>query len=206
MAAAATNIVLPFLLVLFVHLSFGLVLSEAKLDGNTTLSVLLEVKRSFVEDPEKVLNAWSESNPNFCTWRGVSCGLDSVDGSVQVVGLNLSDSSLTGSISPSLGSLQNLLHLDLSSNGLTGPIPPALSNLSSLESLLLFSNQFSGPIPTQLGSLVSLRVMRIGDNELTGHIPASFGNLVNWSLLVWPHAVSTVQYHPNLADSANSRI
>ncbi|GLT69547.1 hypothetical protein SLA2020_416910 [Shorea laevis] len=158
------------------------------------LDVLLEVKKSFVEDPEGVLHDWSESNPNFCTWRGVSCGLDSVDGSVEVLSLNLSDSSLAGSISPSLGLLQNLLHLDLSNNRLSGPIPPDLSNLSSLESLLLFSNQLTGPIPTQLGSLTSVRVMRLGDNGLTGPIPSSFGNLVNLVTLAWPHAVSPVQY------------
>ncbi|KAM1114114.1 hypothetical protein TB1_046047 [Malus domestica] len=61
--------------------------------------------------------------------RGVTCALDSLDNSVQAVRLNLSGSSLVGSILPSLGSLQNLLHLDLSSNHLSGPIPPTLSNL-----------------------------------------------------------------------------
>lgn len=147
------------------------------------LSLLMKVKRSFVQDSstEDVLHDWSpKTNPNFCNWTGVGCGLiSSTANSVHVVSLNLSGFSLCGSISPSLGRLQNLLHLDLSSNRLTGPIPTTLSNLSSLESLLLFSNQLSGPIPPQLGSLNNLRVMRIGDNGLTGPIPSTFGNLVN---------------------------
>jgi hypothetical protein len=159
---------------------FLIVLGQDNLDKDTTLRILLEVKKSFVQDPENVLTDWSEDNTDYCSWRGVSCGLNSlVDDSVNVVGLNLSDSSLTGSISPELGRLKNLLHLDLSSNNLVGPIPTNLSNLVLLESLLLFSNQLNGSVPTEFGLLTSLRVMRLGDNGLTGMIPASLGKLVN---------------------------
>jgi len=66
------------------------------------LKVLLEVKSSFTEDPENVLGNWSENNTDYCTWRGISC--DSV--SRDVVRLVLSNSKLSGSISPSLGLLQ----------------------------------------------------------------------------------------------------
>ena len=104
--------------------SMLLVLGQVNSDSESTLRVLLEVKKSFVEDPQNVLGDWSEDNTDYCSWRGVSCELNSNSNtldsdSVQVVvALNLSDSSLTGSISPSLGRLQNLLHLDLSSNSL----------------------------------------------------------------------------------------
>uniref|UniRef100_A0A5B7CDV9 Putative LRR receptor-like serine/threonine-protein kinase GSO1 n=1 Tax=Davidia involucrata TaxID=16924 RepID=A0A5B7CDV9_DAVIN len=122
--------VLSFVIFLLIGFSCGHVNSEdSDSDSSSTLTVLLEVKESFVEDPQtSVLKDWSEDNPSFCTWRGVSCSLQD---QVQVVGLNLSNSSLAGSVSPSLGRLRNLLRLDLSSNQLSGPIPSNLSNLSS---------------------------------------------------------------------------
>ncbi|RVW21510.1 hypothetical protein CK203_110995 [Vitis vinifera] len=38
-----------------------------------TLRILLEIKESFEEDPQNVLDEWSVDNPSFCSWRGVSC-------------------------------------------------------------------------------------------------------------------------------------
>ncbi|TXG48402.1 hypothetical protein EZV62_027696 [Acer yangbiense] len=158
-------------------------------------AALLELKKSFTEDPLNVLIDWSEeTNKNLCAWRGITCDHDSV----HVVSLNLSGSSLGGSISPSLGLLKNLTHLDLSNNNLMGPIPTTLSELSSLESLSLFSNQLTGSIPTQLGSLTGLRVLRIGDNWLTGQIPNSFGGLVNLVNLALASCSLTGQIPPQL--------
>lgn len=62
-------------LVVFMGFSFGIVLrdTEFKLSSSSTLEVLLEVKKSFSEDPlEQVLSDWSESKPNFCSWSQVS--------------------------------------------------------------------------------------------------------------------------------------
>ena len=136
-------------IVILLFFSFALLLCHG---NESTMRVLLEVKTSFTEDPENVLSDWSVNNTDYCSWRGVSCGSKSkpLDHDDSVVGLNLSELSLSGSISPSLGRLKNLIHLDLSSNRLSGPIPPTLSNLTSLESLLLHPNQLTGHIPTEL--------------------------------------------------------
>jgi hypothetical protein len=58
--------VLLLFVAILVCFSFGFVLCQ-----NQELSVLLEVKKSFEGDPEKVLHDWNESNPNSCTWTGV---------------------------------------------------------------------------------------------------------------------------------------
>ncbi|KAL1359198.1 hypothetical protein HN51_004486 [Arachis hypogaea] len=144
----------------------------------TTLKVLLEVKSSFLQDPLKVLADWRFNNTNYCSWNGITCNDDKT-----VVGINLSSSSLNGSISPSLSRLQSLLHLDLSSNSLVGPIPVTLTNLTSLESLLLLSNQLTGHVPAEFGSMLTLRILKLGDNLLTGFIPPSLGNLVKLNFL-----------------------
>ena len=64
--------VLSVLIILFVCFLLGKVLCT---DLNLDFSVLLEVKKAFVKDPENVLHDWDESNPNFCAWNGISCGL-----------------------------------------------------------------------------------------------------------------------------------
>lgn len=95
-------------------------------------SWLLHVKDDF-QDTYGVLGSWSDST-NVCEWTGITCSKDGL----RVVGLNLSSSSLSGSISPALANLQALRILDLSANSLSGSIPPELGNLSSLTELLLF--------------------------------------------------------------------
>src|SRR5262249_4291711 len=83
---------------------------------NSSLSLLLEVKASFVEDPYGVLDGWSSSDtPVYCTWTGITCAVVGDEGSV-VVGLNLSSFSLAGSISPPIALLSGLVLLDLSGN------------------------------------------------------------------------------------------
>ncbi|MED6221435.1 hypothetical protein PIB30_054599 [Stylosanthes scabra] len=153
-------------------------------DTETTLKVLLDVKSSFLEDPLNFLADWRHNNTNYCSWNGITCSdLDNTT----VVGINLSASSLTGSISPSLSRLQSLLQLDLSSNRLVGPIPHTLTNLTSLEYLLLLSNQLTGRVPAELGSMINLRELKLGDNQLTGFIPPSLGSLVKLNFLGLAH-------------------
>ncbi|WOL04949.1 hypothetical protein Cni_G13672 [Canna indica] len=143
--------------------------------------LLLEVKRSFTEDPRRVLDDWNSDNPDYCSWSGVTCDSDSA-----VVALNLSASSLGGSLSPSLGRLSRLATLDLSSNMLTGAIPSQVGQLSALTTLFLYSNSLSGTIPAALGSLSSLWLLRLGDNPgLSGPIPDTFGELRNLTTLAF---------------------
>ncbi|KAL9996276.1 putative non-specific serine/threonine protein kinase [Helianthus debilis subsp. tardiflorus] len=85
---------------------------------STNLQILRDVKTSFIQDPKNVLCNWSDKNPSYCNWTGVTCARKFS----QMVGLNLSGASFIGSISPSISLLRNLIHLDLSSNQLSGPI------------------------------------------------------------------------------------
>ncbi|CAI0546248.1 unnamed protein product [Linum tenue] len=135
------------------------------------LGILLEVKESLIAGGES-LSDWNRSNPNFCKWSGVTCRSGRV-----VSGLNLSDSSLTGSIPPALGRLQNLLHLDLSSNALTGPIPTTLANLSVLIILDLSYNNLTGSIPPSIGKLSTLEALDLSHNQLQGRVPPQVGEI-----------------------------
>ncbi|MCE2423099.1 MAG: hypothetical protein J4G03_07325 [Gemmatimonadetes bacterium] len=120
---------------------------------------------------------WND-NTNWLTdepldeWYGVSA-----DAKGNVLGLNLGDNGLTGSIPAELGDLRSLTELHLSDNDLTGPIPAELGDLDSLTDLHLSDNDLTGPIPAELGDLDSLTDLHLSDNYLTGPIPAYLGDL-----------------------------
>ena len=105
-------------------------------------------------------------------WHGVH-----IDDQGRVVGLDLSNNNLSGTIPPELGNLTSLNSLALGRNNLTGPIPPELGNLANLANLQLQSNDLSGPIPPELGDLASLTWLWLQGNSLSGAIPPELGNL-----------------------------
>ena len=117
-------------------------------------------------------HAWGATTP-FVQWQGVDIGTDGVES------LFLSDTGLSGSISPRIGQLTNLLHLVLDTNRLTGPIPPEIGHLTNLAHPALHYNQVTGSIPPEMGRLTSLRELILHSNQLTGHITQDLGSLVN---------------------------
>ena len=121
---------------------------------------------------------WSARRP-MAQWQGVT-----VAGTPQrVTGLDLSGSSLDGTLPASLGRLSALTDLRLGSNGLTGSIPTGLGDLNSLERLDLSSNGLSDDIPTELGNLANLDSLLLNGNGLTGSIPASLGGITGLQAL-----------------------
>ena len=95
----------------------------------------------------------------------------------RVVGLDLADNNLRGTLPAKLATLTELASLDLSGNQLRGMIPPELRGLTALESLDLSANRLSNAIPLELGDLSSLNVLHLNDNRLNGPIPPELGDL-----------------------------
>jgi len=79
-------------------------------------------------------------------------------------------SHLSGSLSPKIGNLLNLLHLNISNHLLTGSIPNELGNLVSLKTINLSKNQLVGPIPNSFQQLTCLEKLDLHDNQLSGQI------------------------------------
>ncbi|XP_042004650.1 probable LRR receptor-like serine/threonine-protein kinase At2g16250 isoform X2 [Salvia splendens] len=85
--------------------------------------------------------------------------------------LDLSSSSISGSIPLSLGSLSSLEWLNLSNNSITGSIPIALEKLQSLTVLDLSQNSLAGQIPKEISSLRNLTILDLSLNYLSVAIP-----------------------------------
>ena len=113
-----------------------------------------------------------DSAQGLSTWFGVT-----LLGNGRVVGLDLADNNLRGTVPAKLATLTELASLDLSGNQLRGVIPLELRGLSHLTSLDLSANRFSGAIPPELGRLSPLTSLDLSGNRLNGPIPPELGDL-----------------------------
>ncbi|GLT65817.1 hypothetical protein SLA2020_382250 [Shorea laevis] len=160
---------------------------------------LLGFKARITSDPSGLLNSWNSST-DCCSWEGIGC-----DSSGRV--LNVSrpglisdpfpfDTSMKGTLSPSLGNLTFLQLLDLSDlKELKGHIPPELGKLTRLNYLFLYSNKLTGSIPSTLRYLSQLKKLYLDDNQISGTIPPVFWILTftfrTWSFreqIVWANS------------------
>ena len=102
-------------------------------------------------------------------WYGIT-----TDEFGHVIGVNLGDNHLTGSLPEELGDLADLVSLQLQDNELTGAIPAELGNLGSLGALWLHNNKLTGGLPEELSGARDLIALWIADNELQGVVPGSW--------------------------------
>ncbi len=72
-----------------------------------------------------------------------------------------------------------VIGLEMIENNLNGSIPPEIGNLFRLTTLGLRNNRLTGPLAPELGNLVALRDLSLTNNDLSGAIPTTFGNLAN---------------------------
>ncbi|KAL8503942.1 hypothetical protein ACS0TY_022609 [Phlomoides rotata] len=172
-------------------------LAKRRTNITTDKSALLSLKAHLTLDPHHILaQNWTHTS-SVCNWIGVTCSLRHH----RVSALNISDLSLSGTITPELGNLSFLISLDLGynlfrgilpqelsllhrlkfisirNNNLEGEIPPWFGHLPKLEYMSLAYNNFSGFIPNSLSNLSSLYFLSLSFNQLSGSIPATIGKL-----------------------------
>ena len=115
---------------------------------------------------------WKTDTP-IHEWEGVT-----IDGSTAaVVGLDLPERGLRGTIPPELSNLSSLRLMNLRHNELTGKIPPELGILADLEVLNLTDNFIEGAIPSEILGLSNLTRLQLGGNLIEDQIPAELGDL-----------------------------
>ena len=143
-------------------------------------NVLLDIKKKITADPNNITFWWKRQGKkqalNPCKmlnnkpeyWPGIDCTDD------RVTSINLSNMSLSGTLSPLLGTLSKLKHLNLSNNDFTGPIPVLPT---ALETLDLSSNALDLELPVSLGNLSSLTLLNVANNRISGSILPSLNSL-----------------------------
>jgi Leucine-rich repeat (LRR) protein len=124
-------------------------------------------------------NQWNFTEPNPCAdaWQGINCSQIPSNGFLHVIGVELYEYGLAGSIPATIDQLEQLMILDLGINTLTSTIPDSVGNLTQLKGLYLYDNQLKGTIPAALGQLTRLHELNLGLNQLSGPIPDSFQQL-----------------------------
>ncbi|GJW48887.1 leucine-rich repeat-containing protein [Tanacetum coccineum] len=103
---------------------------------------------------------------------GISCS------SNRITQLTFDRVGYSGTLSPLISKLTQLVTIDLSENKFTGPIPMSLFTLPNLQTLNLRSNSFSGSIPPSISNLKSLETIDISHNSISGTLPNTFSSLI----------------------------
>ncbi|KAJ0238009.1 Phytosulfokine receptor 1 [Hirschfeldia incana] len=146
----------------------------------------LNALRDFITNLEPKPEDWIANNDNCCNWTGITCN-SSLTG--RVTKLELGNKKLSGTLSESLGNLDQMKVLNLSRNFIKDSIPLSILNSPTLQTLDLSFNDLSGEIPQTL-NLPSLQSLDLSSNNFIGSLPRSVGNLssllrldVSWNLL-----------------------
>ncbi|KAB1220289.1 hypothetical protein CJ030_MR3G019035 [Morella rubra] len=139
---------------------------------------LISFKSRISLEPPNPLSSW-DPNTSPCNWTGVVCNKPGQ----RVIGLDLSGSGLTGSISPQIGNLSFLRSLQLQNNYFTGELPYEIGNLFRLRVLNVSSNSIEGMLPSNLTQLTELQILDLTENTLTGRIPEEISHLTKLEVL-----------------------
>ncbi|KAL8503929.1 hypothetical protein ACS0TY_022597 [Phlomoides rotata] len=157
---------------LFLTLRFSC-LAQRCTNITTDKSTLLSLKAHLTLHPHHILaENWTDTS-SVCNWIGVTCSLHHH----RVSALNISDLSLSGTITPELGNLSFLISLDLGYNLFRGILSQELSLLHRLKFISIRNNIFEGEIPSWFGHLHKLEYMSLAYNNFSGFIPNSLSNL-----------------------------
>ncbi|KAL9325143.1 hypothetical protein ACSQ67_005788 [Phaseolus vulgaris] len=148
---------------------------------NYEVQALMSIKNSLM-DPHSVLGNWDADAVDPCNWAMVTCSSDHF-----VTALGIPSQNISGRLSPSIGSLTNLLTVLLQDNNITGPIPSEIGKLQKLQTLDLSDNFFTGQLPDSLSQMKGLHYLRLNNNSLTGPIPSSLANMTQLAFLDISH-------------------
>ncbi|GAA0174358.1 transmembrane signal receptor [Lithospermum erythrorhizon] len=106
-----------------------------------------------------------------------TCGISCI--SNRVTEITLDPAGYSGTLSPLISKLTQLISLDLADNKFYGPIPPSLFTLPNLQNLILRVNSFSGSVPNSIFNAKSLQSLDLSHNLISGSLPKSLNSLKN---------------------------
>uniref|UniRef100_K4B0Q5 Leucine-rich repeat-containing N-terminal plant-type domain-containing protein n=1 Tax=Solanum lycopersicum TaxID=4081 RepID=K4B0Q5_SOLLC len=125
--------------------------------------LLLRLRNNLTYDSEisTKLVKWNH-RIDCCQWEGVTCNSEG-----QVIGLDLSAESFSGSITP-LADLKFLSIVRLDGNDLSAPIPEFFAELTNLTVFSLSSCNLIGEVPQKIFQVPTLQTIDLSENEMLG--------------------------------------
>ncbi|CAN8305458.1 unnamed protein product [Cochlearia groenlandica] len=130
--------------------------------------ILLRFKDSIFEDPYKSLVSWVSDKDLCNSFNGITCNPQGF-----VDKIVLWNTSLAGTLTPTLSGLRFIRVLNLFGNRFKGNLPLDYSKLQTLWTINVSSNALSGSIPEFVGELSSLRFLDLSKNGFFGEVPVS---------------------------------
>ncbi|XVE48412.1 hypothetical protein DITRI_Ditri01bG0000400 [Diplodiscus trichospermus] len=170
----SSNIKFPFLFSLFL---FFLCSSSARLSSHhlslkNQASILVSLKQQFESSPP--LASWNLSNYlSLCSWTGIQCDFFNRS----IVSLDISNSNISGSLSPLITQLPSLAKLCVSGNSFSGEFPLEIHRLNRLQFLNISSNIFNGELNWDFSQMKELLVLDAYDNNFNGSLPLGVAQL-----------------------------
>ncbi|TYG94439.1 hypothetical protein ES288_A11G188800v1 [Gossypium darwinii] len=134
---------------------------------NDEALALLSFKQSLDNDTGSYLINWNSSDPNPCSWHGVSCR------NQKVHALIVPNIGLSGYLSPALSNLSSIRHVNLENNSFRGTLPTELFGATRLKSLVVSGNSLYGSLPSQVGNVKNLQTFDVSRNLFNGSVPSS---------------------------------
>ncbi|KAL1564497.1 leucine-rich repeat receptor-like kinase protein THICK TASSEL DWARF1 [Salvia divinorum] len=121
--------------------------------------------------PASCLAKWNFSADPCATPRinDFICGVTSAGD--RVVQLTLDSQGYSGTLTPLLSQLTQLVTLDVGENDFHGLIPPSIASLPNLQNLILRGNSFSSTLPPSIAAAKSLLTLDLGRNSISGPLP-----------------------------------
>ncbi|XP_072995806.1 uncharacterized protein [Typha latifolia] len=161
------------LLFLSFLLLFFLLTTSSSLSLKKQASILVSIKKS-LHTSSPLLQSWELSNhAALCSWSGIQC--DNINHAVAKV--DISNSNISGFISPVISELKSLRYISVAGNSLSGEFPHSVSSLPSLRYLNISNNQFNGSLAWNFSSMDELQVFDAYNNDFFGSLPLGFTKL-----------------------------
>ncbi|KAJ7956434.1 LRR receptor-like kinase family protein [Quillaja saponaria] len=161
-----------FPLIIFLVLISATVVPGDSLDRDR--EVLLKLKAHFNKTNHVNMgnySEWDTQSSNPCDWYGVTCSSGN-ETAKRVIGIDLSESNISGEIFQNFSELAELARLDLSKNTFSGVVPPDLGRCQNLVFLNLSNNFLEGDL--NLTGLSSLQTLDLSFNRLRGEVGSNF--------------------------------
>lgn len=162
---------LPFLcslMIFFFLCSSTVVVSSQNLSLKRQASILAALKQEFESSSSTTLAGWNVSNYlSLCSWTAIQCDLLNTS----IVSLDISNSNISGSLSPLITKLPSLANLSVSGNSFSGEFPKEIHKLTRLRFLNISNNMFSGELNWEFSQMKHLVSLDAYDNNFNGSLP-----------------------------------